>query len=62
MTRKRQQPIQNILAEPMRVFPKRKLNRVANDLESMSRGDTMKRVEVCIRADDIYVREFRLIH
>jgi hypothetical protein len=28
----------------------------------MSRGDTMKRVEVYIRADDVYVREFRLIH
>jgi hypothetical protein len=28
----------------------------------MSRGDTMKRVEVYIRADDVYVRESRLIH
>jgi hypothetical protein len=28
----------------------------------MSRGDTMKLVEVYIRADDVYVREFRLTH
>jgi hypothetical protein len=28
----------------------------------MSRGDTMKRVEVYIRADDVYVRKLRLAH
>src|SRR5207245_10429298 len=60
VTRKRQQPIQNIMAEKMRVSTKRKLNLVANDLEAMARSDTMKRVEVCIRADDVYVREFRV--
>jgi hypothetical protein len=62
MTRKRQQPAQNILADPMRVFPRRKRNRIANDPESVSCGDTLKRGEVCIRADDVYVRELRLTH
>ena len=62
MTRKRQQPTQNIFAEPMNAFPRCKPNRVANGLESMSRGDKMKCVEVYIRADDFYVREFRLTH
>src|SRR5262249_30662086 len=62
MTRKRQQPRQNILAEPMHALPRRGIDRIANDLESMSCGDTMKRVEICNRADDVYVREFRLAH
>jgi hypothetical protein len=62
ITRKRQQPIQNIFAEPMHAFPRRKLNRIANGLEPILPGDTMKRFEVYIRADDVYVREFRLTH
>jgi hypothetical protein len=62
MTRKRQQPIQNILAEPMHVLPKRRIDRVANGRESMARGDALERVEICNRADDVYVRELRLAH
>src|SRR5215831_6614613 len=28
----------------------------------MARGDALKRVEICNRADDVYVRELRLAH
>jgi hypothetical protein len=62
MTRKRQQTKENILAEPMHALPRWKFNRVANDLESVARGDALKRVEICNRTDDVYVRELRPAH
>ena len=60
IARERQEPKQYIFAELMYPLPRRNLNRGAYGLESMSRGDTVKEIEVYICPDDIYVREFRL--
>jgi hypothetical protein len=57
IARARQQPIQNVFAEPVNALPRGMLNRIENGLESVSGSDTSKRVEVYTRADDIYVDE-----